>query len=140
MDQGLDRADRDAISSDESRPRTTVWQNPLVYALFLIVFGVIITAIGKRVIGAQAVIDVGTVISMIGVVFLVIRGLFLLHILRPLFHSLRFGAPPDLPKADTTTKLTPLLEAKDQPELSETPVRDFDPAYAERHEKEASSE
>jgi zinc ribbon protein len=137
VDQGLQPADKDAISGYESRTRTSVWQNPLIYGLFLIILGVIITAIGKRVIGEQAVVDVGTVISMVGVAFFVIRGLFLLHILRPLFHSLRAAPPVDLPKADTTTQLAPLLEAKEQPEIKENPTPHFDPAYAERHEKEA---
>ncbi|HEV8367728.1 MAG TPA: hypothetical protein VGQ39_07245 [Pyrinomonadaceae bacterium] len=140
MDHGLERADQDALSSDKPRARTTIWQNPLIYGFFLIVLGLTITAIGKRIIGEQAVIDVGTVISMVGVAFLVIRGLFLLHILRPLLHSLRLAPPADLPKADTTTKLAPLLEAKEQPELTENTARHFDPVYAERSEGESSGE
>jgi len=139
VDQGLQRTSEDAISGDESRARTTVWQNPLIYGLFLVVLGLIITAIGKRIIGEQAVVDVGTVISMVGVAFFVIRGLFLLHILRPLFHSLRPAPPVDLPKADTTTQLTPLLEAKEQPETTENATPHLEPAYAERHEKEATN-
>jgi hypothetical protein len=111
----------------------TIWQNPLFYGFLLVLFGVIIATIGKRFTGEQGIADVGTIISMIGVAFFVIKGIFLIQ-------RARFAQPTsELPKAETTTELPHLLEAKEQPSITEFTTRNFDPVYAERYDPERSN-
>ena len=112
----------------------TIWQNPLFYGFLLVMIGITISAVGKRIVGEQAIVDVGTVLSMLGVVFFVIKGIFV-------FQRLRFSQPaPEVPKADTTKELPNLLEAKEPPpSITEFTTRHFDPVYAERYDAETSN-
>ena len=96
---------------------------------FLLALGLIIITIGKKILAEQLVADVGTVLAYVGVAFFVIKGLFLLNRSRPA------PAADGKTKADTTTELTPLLEAKEQPSVTEFTTRNFDPVYAERNKE-----
>jgi hypothetical protein len=73
------------------------------------------------------------VISMLGVAFFVIKGIFLIQ-------QARFSQPTaDLPKADTTKELPHLLEAKEPPpSITEFTTRNFDPVNAQRYDSETS--
>jgi hypothetical protein len=106
----------------------TAWH----YGLFLMALGMIIIGVGKKLIGEQLIADIGTVTSLLGLGLLVARGMLLL--------KGQTNRPPNVPaKADTTTQLTPLLEAKEHPSVTDFTTRNFDPAYAERHEPEATT-
>src|SRR6185436_5542475 len=53
-----------------------LWQNPLLYAFFLVLSGLVIVTIGKRVIGEQSVADIGTLVSLAGVAIFILKGVF----------------------------------------------------------------
>jgi|SRR6185436_35857 len=121
-----------APTRQESR---SIWQNPLLYGFLMIMFGLTVIFIGKRALGEQLVADIGTLISVVGVTFFILKGLFLLNQSRA-----SIAAPAkDPPRADTTTELSPLLEAKEQPSVTEFTTRNFDPVYAERNAPKAST-
>jgi hypothetical protein len=112
----------------------TILQNPLFYAFLLVILGMCVSGIGKRIIGEQGIVDVGTILSFIGVTFFVLRGIFM-------FQRLRFSRPaPEVPKADTTRELPHLIEAKEPPpSITEFTTRTFDPVIAERYDAETSN-
>jgi zinc-ribbon domain len=101
-------------------------QNPLCYGFFLLILGLLIIMLGKKILGEQLVADVGTVLALVGVAFFVIKGLFLFNRSRGAHSS------EELSRAGTTTELTPLLEAKEQPSVTEFTTRNFDRIYVER--------
>jgi low temperature requirement protein LtrA len=117
------RAGTPPASQDQWR---SLRQNPLCYGFFLLILGLIIIALGKKVLGEQLVADVGTVLALVGVAFFVIKGLFLFS------RSRGAQSNEDLSRAGTTTELTPLLEAKEQPSVTEFTTRNFDRIYVER--------
>ncbi len=104
----------------------TAWH----YGLFLLALGMIITGVGKKLLNEQLIADIGTLMSVLGVGFLVSRGILLL---KDSAHS-SLRAPP---KAETTTELAPQLEAKDRPSVTDFTTRHFDPSYAERKDRES---
>ena len=112
----------------------TIWHNPVVYGLFLLVLGMIVSAIGKSgLVQGQGIVDVGTILSIIGVVFFIMKGLFM-------FQQLRFSQmQTELKKADTTRELPHLLEEKEPPpSITEFTTRNFDPVYAARYDPETT--
>jgi hypothetical protein len=91
----------------------------------------VITGVGKKIVNEQLIADIGTLMSVLGVGFLVARGMLLL---KDTAHSVM----REPRKADTTTELTPSqLEAKDQPSVTDFTTRHFDPVYAERKNPES---
>lgn len=105
----------------------TAWH----YGFFLLLLGFVIISIGKKVVGEQLIADIGSLMSLLGLGLLVGRGMLLLKAQG--FHPAR-----NVPKAETTTKLKPLLEAKEAPpSVTEFTTRHFDPEYAERNDHEA---
>src|SRR5437868_6639037 len=54
------------------------WQNPLIYALLLILLGIIITLIGNKGFSDSKVGDIGTIISLAGVGLLGFKGVLLM--------------------------------------------------------------
>lgn len=111
----------------------TIWHNPLFYGFLFVMLGIAISAVGSGLLHVQGIIDLGSIISFIGVTFFVIKGIFV-------FQHLRFTqTPPAMKKADTTKELPHLLEQKEQPpSISEFTTRTFDPVYAERYDAETS--
>jgi len=101
-------------------------QNPLGYGFFLLILGLLIMTLGTKILGEKHVADVGTLLALVGVGLFVIKGLFLLN------RSRSEQANEDLSRAVTTTELTPLLEAKEQPSVTEFTTRNFDRVYVER--------
>lgn len=113
----------------------TIWHNPLLYGLLLLMLGIIVSAIGKSgLVNVQGIVDVGTILSMLGVVFFFMKGVFI-------FQRLRFSqAPPEIKKAGTTKELPHLLEEKEQPpSITDFTTRNFDTVYAERYDAETSN-
>jgi zinc ribbon protein len=53
------------------------WQNPLIYALMLILLGIVIGGVGERVFQAKTVSDIGTIIALLGVGLLGFKGVML---------------------------------------------------------------
>jgi hypothetical protein len=54
------------------------WQNPFVYALLLIVLGIIIGVVGERPLRSQTAHDIGTIIALIGVGLLGLKGVLMI--------------------------------------------------------------
>ena len=106
----------------------TIWQNPLMYGVFLLLFGLIIVAVGDKLLGEKVISDIGSIMALAGVGFFFIKGLGLLRTSRGARSKNKAG------KVDTTTELPPLLETLDQPSVTEFTTRNFDSVYAKRHE------
>jgi|KBSMisStaDraftv2_1062788.scaffolds.fasta_scaffold14325_3 hypothetical protein len=113
-----------------------IWQNPLLYGFFLVLMGLLVVTIGKKIIGEQLIADIGTLISLSGIAVFILKGVFLVQ------RSQRSGSTeptPDFTRADTTTELPHLIEAKEPPSVTEFTTRNFDPVYVERHNAESST-
>jgi len=65
----------------EGRPVSRVqaaWQNPFIYAMFLIVLGLIIGAVGNSLLSSERTVDIGTIIALLGVGLLGFKGVMLI--------------------------------------------------------------
>ena len=54
-----------------------IWQNPLIYGLFIIAVGMFMMMFGRRAFGDKTITDIGTVIALIGAGLLGLKGIFL---------------------------------------------------------------
>jgi len=54
------------------------WQDPLVYAFILIVAGMLIGFAGYKILSEKTLGDIGTLVSLVGVLVLLLKGIFLL--------------------------------------------------------------
>jgi hypothetical protein len=113
-----------------------IWQNPLLYGFFLVLLGLFVVTIGKKIIGEQTIADIGTLISLGGIAIFVLKGVFLVQRSQ---RSRSTEPTPDFARADTTNELPHLLEAKEPPSVTEFTTRNFDPVYVERHNAETPS-
>jgi hypothetical protein len=55
----------------------SAWQNPFIYALLLIALGIIIGAVGERPLRSQTAHDIGTIIALLGVGLLGLKGVLM---------------------------------------------------------------
>jgi hypothetical protein len=135
--EAIDKVLRQEFQESDVEPVKRSWLRVIFltawhYGLFLLALGMIITGVGKKIVGEQLIADIGTLMSVLGVGLLVARGILLLK-------SFGDSSPDSQSKADTTTKLTPQLEAKDQPSVTEFTTRHLDSVYAERKDPESSA-
>ena len=95
--------------------------NPIIYGLLLVVLGTIIVTVGKKILAEQAVADIGTIVSVLGVGLLGWKGVFILQ------HS-RFS---QLQKAHQALEQPPTrqgaLPSAEAPSITEQTTRHFDP-------------
>jgi hypothetical protein len=133
----IDQVVRQELQESKIQPITRSWLRIIFltawhYGLFLLALGMIITGVAKKIVNEQLIADIGTLISVLGVGLLVSRGILLL---KDAAHS----GPPEQPKAETTTELTPRqLEAKEQPSVTEFTTHHLEPVFAERKDPEGS--
>ena len=99
----------------------TAWH----YGLLLLLLGTLIIAFGKKVVGEQLIADIGTVMSFVGMGFLVARGML---VLKASGDQRNYRDS----EGNTTTELTPQIEAKEQASIDEFATRQFDPRHVER--------
>ena len=59
------------------RGDNTSWQALLTYAFVLIAAGILIGALGYKVLGEKTLGDVGTLVSLVGVLVIMLKGIFL---------------------------------------------------------------
>jgi len=107
------------------------WQNPLIYALLLIVFGVIMGAVSERApLRSQTAHDIGTIIALLGVGLLGLKGVML--IVAPPSHS-----PPvkRVMQVEQTSQLKPSLLSAEPPSVTENTTRQLDASLDVRSEK-----
>jgi len=58
-------------------PEPKIWQNPLVYGLFIIAVGMFMMMFGRKLLGDKTIMDIGTVVMLIGAGLLGLKGIFL---------------------------------------------------------------
>lgn len=106
------------------------WRNPLIYALLLIVFGVIMGAVGERALRSQTAHDIGIIIALMGVGLLGLKGVML--IVAPPGHS-----PPAkrVMQVEQTSELKPRLLSAEPPSVTENTTRQLDASVDSRNEK-----
>jgi len=107
------------------------WQNPFVYALLLIVLGIIIGAVGERPLRSQTAHDIGTIIALLGVGLLGLKGV--LMVVAPPGRSL---APKRVTQAEQTSELKPQMLSAQPPSVTENTTRQLDLSL--EHSKEKS--
>jgi hypothetical protein len=56
---------------------STGWQNPVIYALLLVLLGIVLAIVGDKVVGVQELKDIGSVVSLLGVGLLGFRGVMM---------------------------------------------------------------
>ena len=98
------------------------WQNPLIYALLLIVFGVIMGAVSERApLRSQTAHDIGTIIALLGVGLLGLKGVMLI-----------VAPPRPLPpvkrvmQVEQTSQLKPSLLSAEPQSVTENTTRELD--------------
>jgi hypothetical protein len=107
------------------------WQNPLIYALLLIVCGVIMGAVSERApLRSQTAHDIGTIIALLGVGLLGLKGVML--IVAPPSHS-----PPikRVMQAEQTSQLKHSLLSAEPASVTENTTRQLDASLEVRSEK-----
>jgi hypothetical protein len=107
-----------------------IWQSPLIYALLLIVLGLIIGVIGDKLVLTKMVTDMGTLITVLGVGLLGFKGVMLVI------------APPrskprarQVPLIEETSRLTPELLSAEPPSVTENTTRQLDATIDREKEK-----
>ena len=98
------------------------WQNPLIYALLLIILGVIMGAVSERApLRSQTAHDIGTIIALLGVGLLGLKGVML--IVAPPRPS-----PPvkRVMQVEQTSQLKPSLLSAEPPSVTENTTRELD--------------
>jgi Uncharacterized membrane protein, putative virulence factor len=54
-----------------------IWQNPVIYGLFIIAVGMVMMMFGRRAFGDKTITDIGTIIALIGAGLIGLKGIFL---------------------------------------------------------------
>ena len=98
------------------------WQNPLIYAVLLIVFGVIMGAVSERApLRSQTAHDIGTMIALLGVGLLGLKGVMLI------VASPRQSPPVKrVMQVEQTSQLKPSLLSAEPPSVTENTTRELD--------------
>jgi hypothetical protein len=106
------------------------WQNPFIYALMLILLGVLLGAIGETPLRSQTARDIGTIIALLGVGLLGLKGVMMIV------------APPRL--AAPVRRVTPVeqtpgprlnLLSAEPPSVTENTTRQLDPSVESLKER-----
>lgn len=95
------------------------WQNPLIYALLLILLGIVIGVVGDNVFHTNNVSDIGTIIALLGVGLLGFKGVML--VIAPPRYSPRSNQAPQI---EETSRLN-LLSAEPS-SVTENTTRQLD--------------
>ncbi len=97
------------------------WQNPLVYALLLIVLGIAVAVVGDKTLSSQTTHDIGTIIALLGVGLLGLKGVMM--IVAPPRPS-----PPAkrVMQVEQTSELKPALLSTEPPSVTENTTRQLD--------------
>lgn len=120
-------------SENSSQPLSRMqaaWQNPFFYALLLIVLGIIIGAAGNRLLSSEITSDIGTIIALLGVGLLGLKGVMLVV------------APPGVApaaksptSAEGNSRREPARLPAEPPSVTETTTRHLDASLEAREEK-----
>jgi zinc ribbon protein len=127
-----DRVDKSSTLIVQGEPR--FWHNPLIYGLLVIVLGIIIGAVGDKVLSSQTIRDIGTIISLLGVGLIGVKGVML--IVAPPRYSLR--SQPTR-QAEQTSGLEPRLLAAEPPSVTENTTRQLEASVESRERSQPRS-
>lgn len=105
------------------------WQNPFFYALFLIVLGIIIVAVGNNLLSSEAIAGIGTIIALLGVGLLGLKGVMLI-VAPPRLVLQTKSMPTEGPIAREPARLS-----AEPPSVTETTTRQLDTSIDARDEK-----
>ena len=106
------------------------WQNPLIYALLLLLLGIVIGVVGDRVFHTTAVSDIGTIIALLGVGLLGFKGVML--VVSPPRYSPRQKQNPEI---EETFQPNPRLLSAEPPSVTENTTRQLDATIDREKEK-----
>lgn len=106
------------------------WQNPLIYALLLILLGIVIGVVGDRVFHTGTVSDIGTIIALLGVGLLGFKGVML--VVSPARYSPR---PKQTPEIEETFQANPRLLSAEPRSVTENTTRQLDATVDREKEK-----
>jgi hypothetical protein len=112
-------ADENDNSSVVVQGEQRFWQNPLIYALLLILLGIIIGVVGDNVFHTQTVSDIGTIIALLGVGLLGFKGVML--VIAPPRNSPRSQSAPQIEEPSR-----PRLLSAEPPSITENTTRQLD--------------
>lgn len=118
---GVSPAGVDESSTVIVRGEPRFWHNPLIYGLLVIVLGIIVGAVGDKALSSQTISDIGTIISLLGVGLIGVKGVML--IVAPPRYSLRSQPTP---QAEQTSELKPALNSAEPPSVTENTTRQLD--------------
>lgn len=113
------RVDSKANSTVVLQGEQRFWQNPLIYALLLILLGIIIGVVGDNVFHTTTVSDIGTIIALLGVGLLGFKGVML--VIAPPRYLPRSQPAPQIEEPYKVT----LLSAE-PPSVTENTTRQLD--------------
>ena len=120
--------DSDVESTFIVQGKQRFWQNPLIYALLLILLGIILGVVGDNVFHTKTVSDIGTLIALLGIGLLGFKGVML--VIRPPRYSPR--AQP-APQVEETSRLRML--SAEPPSVTENTTRQLEPSIDSEKEK-----
>jgi hypothetical protein len=106
------------------------WHNPLIYGLLVIVLGIAIGVFGDKVLSSQTISDIGTIISLLGVGLIGVKGVML--IVAPAHHS------PETKReieAEQTSELKPALLSAEPTSVTEHTTRQLEANIDIRNER-----
>jgi hypothetical protein len=97
------------------------WQNPLIYALLLIVLGIVIAFFGDNVLHTRTIADIGSVVALLGIGLLGFKGVML--VIAPPRDSTRSIQASQI---EESAKRTPPLLPAEPPSITENTTRQLD--------------
>jgi len=117
------RLDAEDRSVEPASRWQAAWQNPFVYALLLILLGVFLGAIGERPLRSQTARDIGTIIALLGVGLLGLKGVMMIVAPpRPASKARR------VLQVEQTSELRPNQLSAEPPSVTENTTRQLDPS------------
>jgi len=103
------------------------WQNPLIYAISLLVLGLVLAITGKNIFGDPAVADIGGVIAVIGAILIGVKGMQLIAA-----QSKQLRGPGTSQKRVPASNPQPGMLAAEPPSITEHTTKHLDAVPEER--------
>jgi len=102
------------------RDEPRFWNNPFIYGVALMLLGMIIGVVGDKVFSTRMVIDVGTILALLGIGLIGLKGVLLVA-------SPRYSPrSKPVPRVEEISKLAPELLSAEPPSITETTTRQLD--------------
>jgi zinc-ribbon domain len=110
------------------------WQHPLTYGLLIIALGIIIEIFGRKMFADQAIVDIGTVIALLGVGLIGLKGVLLV-----VSQSRQLPQSKTMPPGVPTNELPPVqppltLHPGESPGITEHTTRNLEPTLSKQPE------